>query len=147
MEKRRNNFIQKIINEIKNKPKRYLVIFWALVFLVFLSYNIMFREFEISFLSEKGRGCSSRFGFYCPACGGTRMTHNFLLFNFGQSFVFNPVIFLLYCFILIYIVIITFQIFFKKKLFVPNFTVLSLVFVFSLVAFTVVRNFVPFLQT
>jgi len=69
------NTPQSIIDSIQKRPKTYLVTFWAFVIIVFLIYNLLGRLTGFSILSDPPLGFYERTGFYCPACGGTRMTH------------------------------------------------------------------------
>ena len=136
---------QSIIKSIEKRPKPYLIAFWVFVLLGFLVYNLLYRLVGFTITTDPPLGFYTATGIYCPACGGTRMTHNFLTFGWWRAFVFNPFFFILYVAILGYMALITVQIFLGKKPYKANFVVFILVWVVMIIIFTVLRNFVPFL--
>jgi len=134
---------QAIIDSVQKRPKPYLMTFWVLVLSVFVTYNLLYRLAGFTITTDPPLGFYTFTGIYCPACGGTRMTHNFLIFNWRRAFVFNPFFFILYTFILIYIGILTVQIFSGKKLLKLNIGAIIIAWAIIIVIFTVLRNFVP----
>jgi len=134
-----------VINSIQQRPKPYLITFWVFVVLGFLTYNLLYRLAGFTITTDPPLGFYTFTGIYCPACGGTRMTHNFLTFSWWRAFVFNPFFFALYVFVLVYTGILTAQIFLKKKSLKLKIVPIVLVWVTLLLIFTVLRNFAPFL--
>lgn len=136
----------KVADHIGKYPKRYLLIFWSVAVSVFVVYNILHRVWGITIVSDPPSGFWLRTGVYCPGCGGTRMTHNFLIFRWHRAIVFNPIFFLLYVFSLGYMVVITIQKLMGRKASYISIPVVAVVFVSALLLFTLLRNFVPALQ-
>jgi len=138
-------FPQTVLESIQKKPKPYLITFWVFVLLVFLTYNLLYRLAGFTITTDPPLGFYTFTGIYCPACGGTRMTHNFLIFNWWRAFVFNPFFFILYVFTLGYIGVLSVQIFTGKKILKLNIGIIIVAWAIVIIIFTILRNFVPVL--
>lgn len=56
-------------------------------------------------------------GYYCPGCGVTRMFFAILKLNFYQAFRFNPLVFILLCLFIMYMLI---KVIFKINYVIPK---------------------------
>lgn len=63
---------------------------------------IFFYFFVNSSYVEELPACYIRENFHviCPSCGGTRCVTNFVKGNFQQAFQYNPIIFIMICYLL-----------------------------------------------
>lgn len=64
--------------------------------IVFLLFVLYFFDFKIPCVFHKITG------FYCPGCGITRSLISLIKFEFYQSFRYNPLVFILYPFLIPY---------------------------------------------
>lgn len=74
-------------------------------------------------------------GYYCPGCGVTRMLFSILKLDFYQAFRFNPLVFILLVFYIIYFVI---RYVFKKNIYVPDKVLYGVIVI--LLIYGVLRN-------
>ncbi len=110
----------------------------TLIILLLISYYYLNKYFHIGIPCLFYKITS----FKCPGCGITRMLFSILKLDFKSAFFYNPVVFILFPFIIFYIIYqeyiyITKQ---NNKLKIPNFIYYLIIFV--LIIFGILRNII-----
>ena len=80
---------------------------------------------------------------YCAGCGGTRMIHSLIRFDFYQAFRYNPLLFIFLIIGLIYLFIMTIIYIKKKELILPSKYTLIIILLFFLL-YMILRNIEAF---
>lgn len=104
----------KIFNTLSLKNKRILIIDTWLVLSIGLAwYFLVHFNVKPTLFSNKDCFWYTRFGYYCPGCGGTRAFESMLYGHFIQSLIYHP--FVLYILSLIIITFISFVTYFISR--------------------------------
>ena len=111
----------------------------------FISFLLLFVIAWFALLEHIHYQCPflSLFHLYCPGCGGTRMVISMLHFDFYQAFRWNPLMFIVFCLIFIYIPtnLILYK---KKKVWILPSTYFWIGFIIILILYMILRNIPAF---
>lgn len=136
-------------NHPKNQPlphyvktgRTFALLFWIPAAVGIVIFNL----FDLRFANLSDSICLFRliFGIVCPFCGGTRMIDSIIHLDFATAFLFNPLMFLIFIFILIFLIWFTVDIFGKnpKRLHFPDHpTKIIFGIMILFIIYTVMRN-------
>lgn len=82
--------------KLQPKTNNILARFMTILCIVFLLFILHFFNIKIPCVFHRITGL------YCPGCGITRSLYHLSIFNFYQSFRYNPLLFILYPFFIPY---------------------------------------------
>ncbi len=96
------------------KQQKIAILVQFFIFLFIIGLHFIIGTNMIKYVPE----CTiyKKFGFICPACGGTRFIINLLNLNFIQAFYMHPLFFLLTLYLIILNIVYIINIFFNKKI-------------------------------
>ena len=109
--------------------------------LLVLLISIIVFSFLIKFLNIIHFKCLFKylFNFYCAGCGTTRMIESIFKLEFYQAFRYNPLMFILIIFMIIYILYFIYNYIFKNKIILPNFK-MFIIIIIILFIYMILRN-------
>lgn len=79
------------------------------------------------------------FNIYCPGCGTTRMIKAIIRLDLYKAFRYNPLFFILFILLLVYLCINVYRYIINKKLILPSKKVITIL-VITLISYMLLRN-------
>ena len=120
-----------LVHSVSNPKDYFKVCGYVAILVIVTLFLLHFIPYECPFLKY--------FHIWCSGCGGTRMIHSILHFQFYQAFRYNALLFILLMIGIIYSVVV-FIIYQKKKvLYVPSYYTLLFI-LFLVILFMILRN-------
>ncbi len=134
----------KISGFIDKHIKTLAISIWIAGFLFVLLYNI----FNLN-ITNLFPPCEwlTKYGFICPACGGSRSLHYFLKGQIIESMKYNITFTLTYIILIVFWALFTYKVFKNKdyqKFTINYLTVFGIVFIVLIVINTILRNILPY---
>lgn len=115
---------------ISNKKKLFLIVLifsiviFNLLFLYYIDYECPFHKY---------------LNIWCSGCGGMRMLKEIINLNFYQAFRYNPLLFILLIFFIIFVIVEIFIYIKKKVIYIPSYKYLIGLLII-LIIYMILRN-------